>query len=285
MSITFKSLTEPARGNNLLIIDSLNLAFRWKHQGKTVFVDEYLATVQSLAKSYNCEKIIIAADQGSSSYRKTLYPEYKQNRQELRNAQTPEERDQFLEFIEEYERVLLSFPSAPVLRYRGVEADDIAAYLASNSRKYGVAHVWLISSDKDWDLLVNEHTSRFSYVTRKEVTLDNWPYDVDPEHYISYKALMGDTGDNIPGIPGIGPKRASSLIKEHGSAMDIYDMCPINSKYKYIQSLNTHCERILLNFSLMDLTSYCEEAIGPENLAHIDSTVSEYLIADKLRKG
>ena len=64
----------------VMIVDALNLAFRWKHQGRTDFASDYIATVQSLAQSYSCEKIIIAADQGSSSYRKNILPDYKQNR-------------------------------------------------------------------------------------------------------------------------------------------------------------------------------------------------------------
>ena len=62
----------------VMIVDALNLAFRWKHQGKTTFASDYIATVQSLAQSYSCEKIIITADQGSSSYRKNILPDYKQ---------------------------------------------------------------------------------------------------------------------------------------------------------------------------------------------------------------
>jgi len=283
MSIKFTSMAE--KGNNLLILDSMNLAFRWKHQGKDIFVDDYMSTVESLARSYNCGNVIIAADWSKSSYRKELYPEYKKNREDLKNAQSIEEKEAFKRFFDEYEKTLGSFTRYPVLRYFGVEADDIAAYLCKRLGNYNVGHVWLISSDKDWDILVNENVSRFSYVTRKEVTIDNWPYDVAPEHYISYKALVGDPGDNILGIPGVGPKRAASLIKQYGSALDIYDMCPIDSKYKYIQSLNEHKERILLNFNLMDLPSYCEEAIGPANLQSIDKLVSEYLLANQLRTG
>jgi len=283
MAIKFNKMTEKPTGNNVLVVDSMNLAFRWKHQGKLVFVEEYIATVQSLAKSYDCNKIIISADWGSSSFRKDLYPEYKQNRKDLAALQTPEEKEAFEAFFKEYERVLDSFGDVPVLRYKGVEADDIAAYLAKNIDKYEVDHMWLISSDKDWDLLVQDNISRWSYVTRKEITTETWPYDVSKEEYISYKALMGDSGDNIAGIPGIGPKRASDLIKTYGSAMDIYDMCPINSKYKYMQSLNEHCERILVNLNIMDLITYCEDAIGPDNLKDIDLKVSELLVGNKLR--
>ena len=57
-----------------------------------------------------------------------------------------------------------------------------------------------------------------------------------PEQYISLKCLTGDKGDNVPGIPGIGPKRAVQLIRDYGDAMDIYNATPIESRYKYIQA-------------------------------------------------
>ena len=77
-------------GNCTLIVDALNLAFRWKHQGRTDFRYEYQRTVESLARSYDCKNIIITADLGSSSYRKEINPEYKQNRKEnLQNNPKP----------------------------------------------------------------------------------------------------------------------------------------------------------------------------------------------------
>lgn len=276
MAISFKSIQEGPTGNNLLLVDSMNLAFRWKHQGKTQFKEEYLRTVQSLAKSYNCSKVIIAADMGGSSFRYEIYPEYKQDRKEKAALQTPEEKEAFNLFFQEFERTLEFLNEYPVLRYKGVEADDIAAYLVKKVKDYKIDHIWLISSDKDWDLLITDVSSRWSYVTRKEITLSNWPYNVSPEDYISYKALIGGD-DNINGIPSIGPVRAAELIKQYGSALDIYDRCPLPGKYKYIQSLNENKELILRNLHLMDLLSFCEDAIGPQNLEHINSVVTGYL--------
>ena len=125
------------------------------------------------------------------------------------------------------------------MKYKGVEADDIAAVLCINREELGIDDVWLVSSDKDWDLLVNENISRFSTVTRKETTMDNWDehYDFDPEYFLTYKCLTGDKGDNVPGVNGIGPKRASSLIAEYGDVFDIMTMLPIESRYKFMQSL------------------------------------------------
>lgn len=262
---------------NIMIVDALNLAFRWKHNGSTVFAEDYLATVLSLAKSYDSGTIIVAADWGGSDYRKSIYPEYKANRKELIENQTAEEKEQARKFFDEYERtleVLSDHPRITLMRYKGVEADDIAAYIVSRLHDYGFADCWLISSDRDWDLLVTDNVSRFSYVTRKEQSIHNWDYEVPPEHYISYKVLIGDKGDNIPGIPGIGPKRAASLIETYGTAFDIYDACPIPGKAKYIQAVNENKELIHINYELMDLVSYCETALGHNNVLDIGRTLA-----------
>ena len=78
--ITFKKIGEA--GNNVLVVDALNLAFRWKHQGATDFCEDYCLTVDSLKKSYKAKSVLITSVKGSSAYRKTIYPEYKQNRKD-----------------------------------------------------------------------------------------------------------------------------------------------------------------------------------------------------------
>ena len=88
MAIKFTSLGESIPNGNLLIVDGLNLAFRWKHQKKEFFKGEYVRTVQSLAKSYDCGEIVILGD-GGSDYRKEIDPQYKANRAERYKDQTP----------------------------------------------------------------------------------------------------------------------------------------------------------------------------------------------------
>ena len=278
MAFSFSDKVVNPSDKTTLIVDALNLAFRWKHQGRTDFRYDYQRTVESLAKSYDCKKLIIAADWGSSTYRKGINPEYKQNRKEKFAEQTEEERIAFEEFFEEFEASLEVLEEAgyTVLRYKGVEADDIAAHLVKDRDKYGLEYIWLISSDRDWDLLIQENVGRFSYVTRKEVTLETWGdhYDCSPEQYISLKCLTGDKGDNVPGIPGIGPKRAVQLIDQYGDAMNIYDATPINSRYKFIQALNENAEQILQNYELMDLMTYCDDAIGADNISDIQGRMT-----------
>lgn len=279
MSKTFLQATEST--STLLVVDALNLAFRYKHSGATDFAEDYLRTVNSLKKSYKASHVIIACDQGSSSYRKALSPEYKQNRKDKFAEQTDAEKAAFELFFEEFTNTLEHIQANtdyPVLRFPGVEADDIAAYIVSKKSSLPFDDIWLISSDRDWDLLVAPGVSRFSYVTRKEVTLDNWNthYEFSPEDYISIKCLMGDSGDNVLGVPGIGPKRAVALVSEYGSCYDIAANIPLGGKYKYIQELNKCKNLLLLNYQLMDLVTYCADAIGEANIKTIDETLELY---------
>lgn len=279
MSKTFQQATQSE--NTLLIVDALNLAFRYKHSGATDFAEDYLRTVNSLKKSYKASHVVIAADQGSSSYRKALSPDYKQNRKDKFDQQSDAERAAFELFFEDYTKTLEYIQANtdyPLLRFQGVEADDIAAYIVSKRKQLPFDDIWLISSDRDWDLLVQPGVSRFSYVTRKEVTHDNWRthYDFDPEDYISIKCLTGDTGDNVLGVPGIGPKRAQSLVSEYGSTWDIIASIPLAGKYKYIEALNSCRDQLILNYKLMDLVTHCREAIGEANCHEIDQTLQLY---------
>ena len=276
MATTIANLGAPAPTGNLLIVDGLNVAFRWKHQNILDFKYDYIRTIESLAKSYNAGTIIVCAD-GGSSYRKEIYPEYKANRKERFADQTEQEAKEFEMFMAEFSDTLtLLKKKYPVFHFRGVEADDIAAYI-TQSAEYD--DCWLISSDKDWDLLISDKVSRFSTVTRKETTVHNWDehYDFEIEDYITFKCLTGDKGDNVPGVPGVGPKRAVQLMEQYGTVFDIYDACPIDGRYKYIQAGNENAEQLLTNVELMDLVTYCEDAIGEENKEVINNTLGKIL--------
>lgn len=267
-------------GNNLMIVDALNLAFRYKHAGKEEFAQDYLRTVQSLAKSYKSKNVLITCDWGKSSYRKEIYPEYKGDREAKVAAQTEEEQEDFKLFFEEFERTMeYCGQEYPVIRYKGVEADDLAAYIVQYKWKVAPDEIWLISSDKDWDLLLRENVHRFSFVTRKEYKLDNWHtyYEYPFEYALDVKALMGGK-DNVLGIEGVGPKRATELVNKYGSAFDIYDSLPLPGKAKYIQNLNAFGDLILLNLQLIDKLTYCSAAIGTENVENLKSILDGVMI-------
>jgi 5'-3' exonuclease len=240
MAIEFTSLGNPPTPNgNLLVVDGLNLAFRWKHQKKEFF------------------KVVLG--DGGSDYRKAIDPEYKANRKERYADQTEEEKKEFLNFLGEFQKCidLCKEKGYLTIKYNGVEADDIAAVIALNREAIGVQDIWMVSSDKDWDLLITENISRFSTVTRKETTMGNWDehYDFHPDMYLTFKCLCGDKGDNVPGVNGIGPKRASTMIADYGDVFDIMSTLPIQSKYKFMQNLNEFgAENLAKNIELMDLS-------------------------------
>ena len=218
-----------------------------------------------MANSYKCGKIIITADQGSSAYRKEYFLLTKQNRKDKYAQQTEEEALAFKEFFLEYEQNLsLLKIKYTVIQVPCVEADDIAAYLVKYKDKFKIGDIVLVSSDRDWDLLIQEGVMRFSYVTQQRGNfrkLGAITMIVPREQYACFKCLVGDKGDNVPGITGIGPKRAQQLLEEYGSAYNIYDSLPINSSYKHIQALNASEDLILRNYELMDLLTHCEDAI------------------------
>ena len=282
MAINFSSLGNQVQNGNLLIVDGLNVAFRWKHSKQLEYKHDYVRTVESLAKSYDCGNIVVLAD-GGSTYRKRLSPDYKANRSDKYAEQTAQEKAEFAQFMGEFKNAFTQLEKRGHLTIRqdGLEADDLAAWIVGKKAEFGIGQIWMVSSDRDWDLLIQDGVSRFSTVTRKEITLDNWEdhYDVEPSMYLTQKCLAGDTGDNVPGISGIGPKRAVALIEQYGDLFDIYNACPLSSKYKFIQSLNENAERLLLNAELMDLVSYSEQALieAEMNLEDLSSKILEYL--------
>lgn len=267
---TFKEYSHQNK-STVLLVDALNLSFRWKHKGQFDFADDLVSTISSLAKSYKAGTVIVAADWGSSAYRMAIYEGYKGARKEKFAEQTDSEKAEFELFFEGFTAALEKIKTETqftLFRFNKVEADDIAAYIVGNKEQFGFSRIWLISSDRDWDLLIQDNVSRFSTVSRKEITIDNWKehYDWEPDDYISIKCLQGDSGDSVPGVPGVGPTRALSLVKAYGSALDIAVNLPLPGKQKYIQALNEFgAEGIYRNYKLMDLVTYSEEAIGADN--------------------
>ena len=270
---------EPS-GNNILIVDSLNLAFRYKHARRRDFAEDYYRTVKSLAKSYSASRIILTCDWGKSSYRKEVYPEYKADREEKVALQNEEEKQDFKEFFEDYEKAIeYCKDSFKILKYKGVEADDIAAYLSYYVFQNDDNDIWLISSDKDWDLLLTDKIHRFSYVTRKEYRLDNWDeyYEYPHDLALDIKVLVGGK-DNVTGVHMVGAKRAHTLLKTYGDIFDLGASLPIPGKAKYIQNLNEFgLDNILRNIQLIDKITYCKDAIGKENIEDINEQIKDLL--------
>lgn len=274
---------ERKTGKNLLIVDGFNLAFRWKHKGQSEFATDYLKTVNSLAKSYSCEDIVVLSDHKGSYHRKELYDGYKGNRDY--SKQTEQEKEAAMEFFAGFDRTidLITRSSMHLVRFTGIEADDFAAYLVMGLE--GVYdNIWLISTDKDWDELLSPKVHRFSYASRKEFFFNNGEEGCNffdehacdnPEQYVLMKCLKGDLSDGIRGVEGIGDKRAYSIIRNYDSLYDLIDDLPLPGKQKYIQNLNASEEILERNLMLMDLKTFSPEIIAenPEALEYVDNLI------------
>lgn len=245
--------------NNLLIIDANNLSYRWlQRPNYASFGADFIRTIQSLAKSYEAARTIVCFDFGKSYYRMNMHEEYKGTRKK------PKEEEEIKKY-EDFFAVLNSLPEEldeEVLKFRGVEADDVLAWITQNvSDRYD--HTWVVSSDRDLYQLVDENISIFNIFGRKEVTLQTLTqdFDVTPSEYMLSRIIEGDKSDNILGIEGIGPKRAQALAREHKTLDKLLDALPIKGRSKYIQNLNAGHDQLVRNEKLINLKKYCVDAI------------------------
>jgi len=148
-------------------------------------------------------------DYSSKTFRNDLYPEYKANRDE-----PPEDlRPQFA-LIREATRAF----NLPCIETEGYEADDIIATYAKEATAAG-GDVTIISSDKDLMQLITPNVIMYDTMKDKRVGIEevHEKFGVGPEKMIDLQSLAGDSTDNIPGVPGIGPKTAAQLLDEFGN--------------------------------------------------------------------
>jgi len=260
--------------NNLLIIDANNLSYRWlQRPNYDSFGDDFIRTIQSLAKSYEAQRTIVCFDFGKSYYRMDMHDEYKGTRKK------PQDEDEIKKY-EDFFAVLNALPDEldeEVLKFRGVEADDILAWITQNiSDRYD--HTWVVSSDRDLYQLIDDNISIFNIFSRKEVTIQTLEDDLEitPSQYMLSRIIEGDKSDNILGIEGIGPKRAQTLAKEYETLDNLLEALPIKGRSKYIQNLNAGRDQLIRNEKLINLKQYCVEAIcagkeGEEPLARLSS--------------
>lgn len=194
-----------------LLIDGNNMAYRAKYAydlspcGKDVsVVYGSVRMLQALVKRYKPESVIYCWDGGTPDFRRRLVPGYKAHRKHKDDPTYPE----FILQLQELQDILPHFGVLSVFR-RGMEADDLL-YHAS---RLLVGDSMIVTSDDDLLQAVSERTCVLKPGGKRDdvvYTLDNM--DIDPQHFAEWKALQGDSSDNILGIAGVGPKTATKII-------------------------------------------------------------------------
>src|ERR687890_1104501 len=205
--------------------------------------------------------LAVILDKGATSFRNEIYDQYKANRPPPPDDLVPQ-----FPLIREATRAF----SLPCIEEEGLEADDIIACYVTAATKAGWK-VTIVSSDKDLMQLIDEDagidmldTMNDRRIGRNEV-LEK--FGVPPEKVGDVLALMGDSVDNVPGVPGIGPKTASQLVQQFGSLEAVLASTDQISKPKLKQSLIDHADDARLSRELVRLV--CEHPL-PEPLEALE---------------
>ncbi|MBN2313411.1 MAG: DNA polymerase I [Sedimentisphaerales bacterium] len=180
---------------------------------KAVYI--FTAALLGLIERRKPDMLVVALDSKAPTFRSDIYPEYKANRPPM-----PEDLPGQIGRIEQ----ILEAMNIPMLRVDGFEADDIIGTLARCAGSEGVDCL-LCSKDKDLLQLLDEHVSMYDIKTdtRMDVQAMVEKMGVRPEQFIDCLALQGDTSDNVPGVPDVGPKTALSWIQQYGSMESLYE--------------------------------------------------------------
>ncbi len=168
-----------------------------------------VAMLRRLLKDYRPDYVAVVFDARGKTFRHELYEQYKATRPPM-----PEELASQIEPLHE----IVEAMGLPLLMIPGVEADDVIGTLALEAGQAGLRTV-ISTGDKDMAQLVDEHTSLIN--TMNHLRLDRAgvekKFGVTPEQIVDYLTLVGDTADNVPGVPKVGPKTAAKWLRQYGS--------------------------------------------------------------------
>lgn len=216
-------------GKKMILIDGNAIFYRAYHAlppfktSKGESTNAIYGFLRMLLEIYRREKpdyLGIAWDHKAPTFRHSTYTEYKATR-----SAPPEDLYPQLPKLKE----ILDAFHIPSIDCEGFEADDILGTLALQAHQHSDIHTTILTGDRDTLQLVNEYVSvmmpvkGISQVFIYDTKAVEEKYGIKPDQMIDYKSLAGDTSDNIPGAPGIGPKQATELVQKYNSLENIYD--------------------------------------------------------------
>src|SRR5690606_11150693 len=250
--------------NKLVLIDGNSIAYRaffalpLLNNDKGVYTNAVYGFTTMLMRLLEQEKpthIMVAFDAGKTTFRHETYKEYKGGRQK-----TPPELSEQFPLL----RQLLDALQIKHYELENYEADDIIGTLSKRANEKDW-EVQVISGDKDMLQLVSENVK--VKVTKKGIS-DVATYtpsslkeemEITPEQVIELKALMGDKSDNIPGVPGVGQKTATKLLKQYETLENLYEHVEEVSGKKLKENLTNHKEDAYMSRELATIN--CESPI------------------------
>ena len=195
------------------------------------------------------EYAIAAFDTGRPAFRVEAYPQYKEGRRPMADDLRPQI---------EYSRQVLQSLSIPIYGIDGFEADDVIGTLAQQAEEAGLG-VTIVSGDLDCLQLVTDRVD--ALVPRRGITdtVSYAPtqvrqrYGLEPAQLIDYKALRGDTSDNIPGVPGVGDKTATQLLQQFSTLENLLEHLDQLPEGRVRRALGEHAQQALLGKQLVTI--------------------------------
>lgn len=288
------SINNNQRGvlDSVLILDGLNCFLRnfsvvnhlnpnGAHVGG---LTGFLKSLGYAIKILDPTKVVILFDgEGGSNNRRNIFPEYKSNRKTNKvtnNSLFRSKEEENEEINNQINRLIHYLKVLPVsiICVNGLEADDIAGYLVNKLNNYSNTYeISLVSTDQDYLQLVGNKTKLFSptkkkIYNQKEIFEE---YGIRSNNFINYKALLGDSSDNIPGIKGLGPKKIVKLfpmLSERVVTLEnLFKFCEekINDNVIYAQILKQK-ESLRNSYKIMDLSN---PMVGEEDIEYIENFI------------
>ena len=213
--------------------------------------------MRRLLKDYDPEHIAVVFDAKGKTFRNDMYKEYKANRPPM-----PDDLRQQIEPVHEVIKAM----GLPLICVSGVEADDVIGTLSEQATALGIDTV-ISTGDKDMAQLVNKHVSLVNTMTEVHMGIDgvSEKFGVPPERIIDYLALIGDTVDNVPGVPKVGPKTAVKWLGLYDSLDGVMQHAE-EIKGKVGENLREFMDKLPLSRDLVTIKCDVELDDDPETL-------------------
>jgi DNA polymerase-1 len=223
--------------------------------------------ITRLMKEHTGTHLAVIFDAGSQTFRNRMYDQYKANRSEPPDELVPQ-----FALIREATRAF----GLPCIELEDWEADDLIAAYAKAAKAAGGEAI-IVSSDKDLMQLLGPSVSMLDPMKNTPIGLAEVEakFGVTPDKVIEVQALIGDSVDNVPGVPGIGPKGAAQLINEFGTLEAVLEAAPGMKPSKRRDMLIEHAEKARISKQLVILRDDCPlpEAIDDLVLRHWDDAI------------
>lgn len=213
--------------------------------------------VRRLLKDYEPEYLAVVFDAKGKTFRNDMYKEYKANR--------PPMPDELRDQIEPIHNIIKAM-GLPLICVSGVEADDVIGTLSEQATALGIDTL-ISTGDKDMAQLVNKHVSLVNTMTGVDMDVDGVKekFGVPPERIIDYLALIGDTADNVPGVPKVGPKTAVKWLGLYDSIDGIIENAK-EIKGKVGENLRDFMDQLPLSRDLVTIKCDVELEQDPKTL-------------------